>query len=94
MKKKHIKIPKNYFSKLNFKIKFDWLSYYKIRSRSEIELLKKKYEKKQRKKNKKGKCEHEIKYGDPCPECGYEEGMCEKCGKNVCGNNIDGYEEC
>lgn len=24
---------------------------------------------------------HKIKGGDPCPDCGYQEGYCEDCGK-------------
>ena len=45
-----------------------------------------------KKKNKKRKCKHEVD-GYPCPECGYEEGECRKCGKYVYGNEFEGYEE-
>ena len=46
-----------------------------------------------KKKNKKRKCKHELEFGDPCFNCGYEEGECKKCGVYVYGNEADGYEE-
>lgn len=43
---------------------------------------------------KKKECEHEIEYAEPCPQCGYVEGECKKCGKEVCGDESGNLEEC
>lgn len=45
--------------------------------------------KKNKKKTIKKKCKHEIETCDPCPMCGYDEGICKKCGKYVSGQRDD-----
>ena len=40
-------------------------------------------------KKTKKKCKHEVKYSDPCPQCGFDEGICDKCGKWVCRDHWD-----
>ena len=55
--------------------------------------MKKQQSKRIRAKKSNKKCKHVIRDSDPCPQCGYEEGECEKCGKWVCGNEEDGFEE-
>lgn len=42
---------------------------------------------------KKKKCKHIYDWEEPCPYCGYQEGVCKKCKRYVCRQGNRKVEE-